>query len=49
MRKNYCQPATTIAEVIMVSQILAGSGGGPASAPGVKANRTGYGEGTTAW
>ena len=48
MRKNYCQPATTIAEVIMVSQILAGSGGGD-PAPGVKANRTGYGEGTTAW
>lgn len=49
MMKNYCQPATTIVEVVMESQILAGSGGGPAPAPGVKANRTGYGEGTTTW
>ena len=48
MRKNYCQPATTIAEVIMVSQILAGSGGSdpaPAPASGVNATRTAYGNG----
>lgn len=49
MKKSYFQPATTVVEVVMESQILAGSGGGPASAPGVKANRTGYGDGTTAW
>ena len=46
MMKNYCQPATTIAEVSMESQILAGSGGGdPAPAPGVNATRTAYGNG----
>ena len=46
MRKNYCQPATTIAEVIMVSQILAGSGDpAPAPAPGVNATRQTYANG----
>ena len=46
MRKNYCQPATEVAEVIMVSQILAGSGGGdPTPASGVNATRQTYANG----
>lgn len=49
MKKSYFQPATEVVGVVMEGQILAGSGGGPALAPGVKANRTGYGEGTTTW
>lgn len=49
MRKNYCQPATEVVEVVMENQLLAGSPAGPALAPGVNANRTGYGEGTTTW
>lgn len=49
MKKTYFRPATEVVEVVMESQLLAGSGGGPAPAPGVKANRTGYGDGTTAW
>ena len=50
MKKSYFQPATEVAEVVTVSRVLMASGGGdPAPAPGVKANRTGYGEGTTTW
>ena len=47
MRKNYCQPATEVAEVVTVSRVLMASGGGPAPAPasGVNATRTAYGNG----
>ena len=48
MMKNYCQPATEVVEVVMESQILAGSGGSdpaPAPASGVNATRTAYGNG----
>lgn len=47
MGKKYCKPATLVTEVMMDSLILAGSGAGPAPAPGVKASRNGYGEGGT--
>ena len=43
MRKNYCQPATEIAGVVMESQLLAGSPAAPAGAPGVNGVRSGYG------
>ena len=43
MRKNYCQPATEVAGVVMESQLLAGSPAGPAPAPGVNGVRSGYG------
>ncbi len=47
MRKNYCQPATEVAEVVTVSRVLMASGDGPAPAPasGVNATRTAYGNG----
>ena len=47
MRKNYCQPATEVAEVVMESRLLSGSGGDPAPAPasGVNATRTAYSNG----
>ena len=48
MRKNYCQPATEVAEVVTVSRVLMASGGGdpaPAPASGVNATRTAYSSG----
>ena len=45
MMKMYQEPATEVVEVQMESQILSGSGGGPASAPGVNASRSSYGDG----
>ena len=43
--KNYCQPATKVVEVVMESQLLAGSPAGPAPAPGVNATRQTYANG----
>ena len=40
MRKMYQQPATTVAEVVMTTQILTGS-----AVVGVNAEREGYGTG----
>ncbi|MBQ7996898.1 MAG: hypothetical protein IJ249_04445 [Paludibacteraceae bacterium] len=42
MKKTYFQPATEIAEVVMESQLLAGSPAAPAGAPGVNGVRSGY-------
>ena len=52
MRKNYCQPATGVAEVVTVSRVLMASGGGdptptPTPVPGVNASRNGYSSGAT--
>ena len=43
MNKNYCQPATGVAEVVMESRLLAGSPADPALAPGVNGARSSYG------
>ena len=45
MRKMYQEPATEVVGIQMESQVLAGSPGGPAAAPGVNAGRSGYGAG----
>lgn len=45
MKKTYCQPATGVAEVVMESQLLAGSPAAPAGAPGVNGARSSYGTG----
>ena len=37
-------PATEVVGVQMESQILSGSGGGPAAAPGVNGSRSSYGD-----
>ena len=45
MKKTYFQPATGVAEVVMESQLLAGSPAAPAGAPGVNGARSSYGTG----
>ena len=45
MKKNYQKPIMEVVGVQMENQVLAGSPGGAAGAPGINAGRTSYGSG----